>query len=84
MKTSKIIAGLLVLIGFGSCAPRASKSPAPEQPALDVEVKADSIEIPRAVVMYGVPSRPFDPNRVPKEDTTEQPKESNLNPPVTE
>jgi hypothetical protein len=81
MKTRKIIAALLVLIGFGSCANRPSKSKAPaEQP---VVVTGSIVDRP-ILVMYGPPNRPFAPGRAieqkaPEQPTTEQPTEADSN-----
>jgi hypothetical protein len=57
MKRNKIIATLLILIGFGSCAPRPSKSKAPKQITLDVEMKYDSVRM--ITVAYGAPYNNF-------------------------
>jgi hypothetical protein len=83
MKRKKIMAALLVLIGFGSCAPRASKSKAPaEQPTPEVTVDS-LVDIP-IMVMYGPPSPRFEPNRPIKSNSVEQPTESNSTPPEAE
>jgi hypothetical protein len=84
MKKNKIIVALLVLIGFGSCAaPRASKSKAPaEQPASEVTV--DSLVDRPFMVMYGPPNRHFRPDRIPKQETSEQSTDTDSNTPKTE
>lgn len=73
--TNKIIAAILVLLGFGSCANRPSKSRAPENDSAadSVVVRSfdrDSVPIR---VMYGTPYRPFEPQKVrefePKNET---------------
>jgi hypothetical protein len=83
MKRNKIIAALLILVGFGSCAPRASKSKAPaEQPASEVTV--DSIVDKPFMVMYGPPNRRFKPDMVPKQDIPQQSADTNSTTPETE
>jgi hypothetical protein len=83
MKTSKIIAALLVLIGFGSCASRPSKSKAPaEQPASEVTVDS-LVDIPIRV-MYGPPNRLFTPAKAIEQKASEQPTEGSTNAPATE
>lgn len=55
MKANKIIVGLLVLIGFGSCCNRPSKSKASEtnNTAREISTQEDSLRHIR--VMYGPP-----------------------------
>ncbi len=61
MKMYKILAGMLVLIGFGSCANRPSKSKAPEKNPAETTVQADTVR--PILVMYGAPRREFDPGK---------------------
>lgn len=67
MRSGRIIAGMLVLLGFGSCCNRASKSKAPEQTAAP-EMVADTSDITPIRMMYGVPRREFRPIKI-KQDT---------------
>lgn len=79
MKGNKLIAGLLVLIGFGSCCNKPSKSKAQESnnAADEISVQEDSLRPIR--VMYGPPRpqmipenriRPIDPDRQMPADST--------------
>lgn len=67
MKASKIIGGLLILIGFGSCANRPAKSKAAGEQPRETEVIADSVDVVPMRVMYGAPYRRFDPTRAPED-----------------
>lgn len=77
MRGAKLIAKLLVVLGFGSaaglasgCASRAQKSrPGENNPAADTVIVRDSY-IP-VQAMYGVPPARFDRDR-PVEKTTEE------------
>lgn len=74
MKGSKIIAAILVLIGFGSCANRPSKNKAPENNPEET-IQSDTIDVPIRV-MYGVPYRQFEPEKeIPQKETPATPAE---------
>lgn len=66
MKTNKIIAGLLILAGFGSCCNRPSKSKGIQTQAGDT-VTTDTIKPTR--LMYGPPVRRFEPEKVRVDET---------------
>lgn len=69
MKANKILAGLLILLGFGSCANRAAKSKSAncEQGQGQTEIKTEADSIRPIRVMYGPPRPRIQPERRPRE-----------------
>lgn len=61
MRTTKIISGLLILAGFGSCCNRPAKSKGVNTQTGDT-VTTDTIKPIR--LMYGPPVRRFEPEKV--------------------
>jgi hypothetical protein len=75
MKTNKILAGMLVVLGFGSvvgCSATRAKKSEPRQPVV-VTDSLTTIEEPIIRVMYGVNNVPFRVIEPVPEQTTEQP-----------
>lgn len=86
MKTNKILAGLLILLGFGSCANRAAKSKAAnggDQGQGQTEIKAENDSIAPIRVMYGPPRPRMQPERRIREARPEQTSDSTAYPTAT-
>ncbi len=72
MRSTKIIAAILVLIGFGSCANRPSKSKAPENTPEQTTMQADTTEIMPIMIMYGPPRPRMEPQKEVREKDARQ------------